>query len=256
MTRPATSYPQFASQLSGSTFDSNAITLIRAAYDEASILFAGSVRGTGRSFVDHLIGTASGTLLGGGDEVDVAAALLHAAYELGDFGGWSTGSSRPHRDHIRSRHGSEVEAIVYRYHEMGWGSRVAQSVLDGIDNLSPLDRRVVLIRVANALDDVMDGGLVISNKLSLAEYSRETLDVVCAIAERVADPVLAEYMKQEFEVRAPEIRQELILGGVRSRVVLPLSARTNWMTLLARRAVRFRKRVRRRMRASWSSAKA
>ena len=255
MNRHASSYPQFAAQLSGSSFASHEITLIRTAYDEASVLFAGAVRGSGRSFVDHVIGTASGTLLGGGDATAVAASLLHAAYEMGDFGGWRAASSRRNRTKISSRFGPEVEDIVYRYHEMGWGPEVAQRVLDEIDNLSCRDRRVVLIRVANALDDVLDGALVISNKESLGEYSRETLDVVGAIAQRIAEPDLVECLDKVFKLRPPEIRQELILGRVSSRVLLPRSARTNLTTLLVRRAARFWKQFRRCVRATWSRPK-
>jgi (p)ppGpp synthase/HD superfamily hydrolase len=241
--------------LSGSSFGSDEINLIRAAYDEASILFAGAVRGSGRSFVDHVIGTASGTLLGGGDAVAVAAALLHAAYEMGDFGGWRAASRRQNRTKISSRFGSEVEEIVYRYHEMGWGPEVAQRVLEGIECLSCGDRTVVLIRVANALDDVLDGALVISSKESLGEFSRETLDVVGAIAQRIAEPALVECLDKEFKLRPPKIRQELILGRKWSRVLLPRSARTNLTTLLVRRAARLWKRFRRRVRATWSRPK-
>lgn len=253
--RPALTYPQFAAQVSSAPFSVEELSLIRTAYDEAVVLFAAAVRGSGRSFADHVVGTASGTLLGGGDAVDVAAALLHAAYEQGDFGDGKVGPSRRHRRHIETRVGSEVEEIVFRYHQMRWGPEMARSCLAGIERISRLDRRVLLIRVANALDDAMDGGLVVSNKQSLMEYSQETTGVIAAIAERVATPALVDCFKDEMLQDPPEIRRELILGGVRSTVVLPSSSRTKSRIRLVRVIRRLSKKVRRRLIAASFAAK-
>lgn len=248
----ASCYPQFAVQVSGSDFTTDEISLVRKAYDEATIIFAAASRGSGRSFVDHLVGTASGTLLGGGDASDVAAALVHAAYEQGDFGDWRSGSTKRHRQMIRSRLGSEVEGVVYRYHELGWGYETAKVCLGRIHELSDLDRRVLLIRVANALDDCLFEGLVVSNKQSLSEYSRPAMETVASIAKHVATPALVECLNEEAARKSSKISELLILGGVGSRVQVPLSFRRRRTIAIVRQASSLPIKARRRLGKTFS----
>ena len=109
MTHLAQTYPQFARQLSVEPWSSREFALVRAAWELAAGLFAGAERGSGKPFVDHLIGTASGVSIGGGNPDTVAAALVHAAYDQGDFGDGHRGALASHRRRVRAALGATVE---------------------------------------------------------------------------------------------------------------------------------------------------
>ncbi len=78
MTHLAQTYPQFARQLSVEPWSSREFALVRAAWELAAGLFAGAERGSGKPFVDHLIGTASGVSIGGGNP-----ELAHMSHYMG-----------------------------------------------------------------------------------------------------------------------------------------------------------------------------
>lgn len=225
----ARSYPQFAIQLTEWNYDVDGIRLVRRAYDECLTLFAARYRASGKSFCDHLVGTASGVVLGGGDPAVVSGALIHAAYDAADFGDGLTGDSRRHRKYVADSLGTEVEDLVHRYHELGWSPTIAQGVWDSIDHLSETERKVVLIRVANELDDVIDGGLVVSSKRLLPVYQGHTLEIVSRIAEHVADAPFATYVRTVMADPFPDVRDELILGSIGSRMILPKSVRVRFV---------------------------
>ena len=59
---------------------------LAAGYRLAADLFSGQYRGSGKPFVAHLVGTASILAATKASATVVAAGLLHAAYDQGDFG--------------------------------------------------------------------------------------------------------------------------------------------------------------------------
>ena len=54
----------------------------QAAYALAADLFAGQIRSSGKTFLEHLVGTASAVAAVGGRPALVHAALLHATFNL------------------------------------------------------------------------------------------------------------------------------------------------------------------------------
>ncbi len=220
----AQTWPQFVRQLSAVGWDSPDLRLSKTAFDMAAVLFAASERGEGKPFIDHLVGTASGVLLGEGEPEVVAAALLHAAYDMGDFGDLRRGPHPRHRRRLRDAVGDEAEELVYRYHRLGWGPDVAQATLRSVEDASAHDRSVALIRVANEIDDGLDGALMISGKDTLPEHARPTHEAVAVIAERVGNPALGHLARTVLLEQSHGAPPELIVGLMGGHLRLPESA--------------------------------
>ena len=93
---------------------------VYVAYNLAMGLFGGQFRGSGKTFLAHLVGTAS-ILADLQASVDVVvAALLHAAYSDGLFERQSPGVTDQKRALLRESVGAEVEDLVFRYQNLAW----------------------------------------------------------------------------------------------------------------------------------------
>lgn len=218
-------YPQLANQIGEQQWTPDEMALVRRAFELAATLFASAERGSGKPFIDHLIGTASGTIIGGGRSEETAAALLHAAYEQGDFGDGRTGPRPKRREIVRSAVGERVEMLVYRYHLLGWSREVALDAVVKLEHLDDLERSVLLIRSANELDDALDSGLLLSGKHRLPMYSREVHEATVRLAEALGTPTFEEIVRRTLlEAGAGPVPPELILDRIGSHRRLPLSA--------------------------------
>jgi hypothetical protein len=174
-------------------YSGEGLARIRAAYEIATRLFAGHFRPCGRTFIAHLVGTASILATLRAKEPVVGAALLHAAYEQGDFGivRW-----RHRRIYVRRAVGIAIEDVVWRYNQLKWyGDRVT-TLFDRFDTLSEFDRTIVLMRLANELEDHMNFAHQLSGKL--AYDHRQNRETFIAMAERLKQPSLTAALRQVF----------------------------------------------------------
>lgn len=169
---------------------------IRSAYELSTKLFAGRFRPCGRPFVAHLVGTASILAEIGAPEELVEAGLIHAAYEQGDFGftRW-----RDRRKRVRDAVGAAVEDLVLGYSKMRWNARTIRHLSIHLDQTTEFDRSVLLIRVANELEDHLDFAALLCRKAVYEDNS--VRELVTGIAERLRQPRLAEALRSVF--RAP-----------------------------------------------------
>jgi (p)ppGpp synthase/HD superfamily hydrolase len=177
-------------------------------YETAMRLFTGLFRASGKTFIAHLVGTAS--ILGRlrASSSVVAAGLLHAAYSSGDFADGKKGITESHRDWVRSRVGTEIEEYVSRYTALEWTKDTAPVIWREIDNLESIDRHVLLIRLANELEEFLDLGILYSGeerrRQSIDGYAVERLMV--QMAEKLGYPALATEIANAF---AETIRAEI-----------------------------------------------
>jgi hypothetical protein len=144
-------------------FDSGDLERARAAHDLAIELFAGSYRGNGRPFVCHLVGTASAAAQAGARFPAVLAGMLHAAFDQGIFPNGRSRLSPQHRRYVESRVGEEVTDLVAAYHEFEWG-RAAIARLAGSPPTDAPARELLLLRLCNEVDDMVDAGVAIAGK--------------------------------------------------------------------------------------------
>jgi len=191
---------QLINQLRGDGYSTTEISTVVTSYELAMRLFTGLFRGSGKTFIAHLVGTASilGTLRVPSSLV--AAGLSHAAYSAGDFGDGKKGMANAKREWIKSGIGNEVEEYVARYTALSWRDEAIPAILDGLGSLRPLDRDVLLIRLANELEEFLDFGI-----LYCGDEKRRQVNYVSTgkhmieMAEKLGYPKLAVELEKAFE---------------------------------------------------------
>lgn len=128
---------------------------VRRAYELAMQLFTAQFRPAGEPFLVHLVRTASILAEHGADRAVIVAGLLHSAYTHGEFGDGRRWPSGAKRAEVAAVIGAESERLVHRYAEFEWLS-VLPELPGSIDRLSSQDRTVLLIRLANELEQQVD----------------------------------------------------------------------------------------------------
>ncbi len=198
----------------------------------------GQFRASGKTFIAHLVGTAS--ILGSlhAPSPIVAAALLHAAYSAGDFGDDRLGASDAKRDQVRSALGEEVENYVWRYHNLPWDDQTIRTVVDGLADMTAVERDVVLMRVANELEDFLDLGMLYcgNQKRAWTAASRRS-ELMIGMARSLGYPGLADELHRAFDETAKAVvPQELLRGDARNAsFLLPPKSYQRLKDLLAAR---------------------
>jgi (p)ppGpp synthase/HD superfamily hydrolase len=169
-------------------------------------LMTGQFRASGKTFIAHLVGTAS--ILGSLHAAPalVAAALLHAAYSAGDFGDDRLGVSDAKRARVRSAVGEQVEDYVCRYHNLPWDDQTIGTVSDGLDRMAAIERDVVLMRLANELEDFLDLGILYcgEQKRSWTSGSRRC-QVIIGMARSLGFRGLADELQRTIDEAATAV---------------------------------------------------
>lgn len=172
---------QLYAQLRTLGYAETELARLRSAYELALSLFPDLYRACGKPFVAHLVGTAS-ILAAERSSVDVlCGGLLHAAYALGDFGNGILGISEVKRARVRAALGADVEALVARYTTLPWSPSLAPQIAGTAVALPALDRDVILMRLADELEDLIDWG-----SLYNADAERRLEDVARALPSWIA----------------------------------------------------------------------
>ncbi len=205
---------QLFNQLQSEGYSARDRELVRLAYEFAMGLFTGLFLPSGKTFIDHLVGTASIlTSLHVPVEV-VAAGLLHAAYLHGDFGSIKKGISNAKRVQLRQVLGDAVEEYIARYDRLLLTPQNISSLNDTLDQLSPIDRYVVLMRLANEFEHHLDfGGLYFAHgekqQRGYQRYMESRGPQLVTMAERLGFRSLAAEMQMTFRhVAAAELPLE------------------------------------------------
>jgi (p)ppGpp synthase/HD superfamily hydrolase len=190
---------QLYSQLRAAGASNEDLQRVRAGYDLAMRLFTASFRGSGKPLLAHLVGTAS-ILAAAGQSVDiVTAGLLHAAYALGDFGDGRLGMTDAKRARVRQAVGASVEDLVARYTAFDWNRNTIPRIRERVETLSPIERQVLVIRLANELEDHLDYGvLYCGNGEKRREYIRSPLNQSVDMARALGHTQLAAELDRAF----------------------------------------------------------
>lgn len=173
-------------QLHASGYAPEQLIWVRDCYEFATSLFAGHLRASGKPFLSHLVGTASTLAALGAPATAVVAGLLHAAYTQGDFG---ISRRRHRRERVRAAIGEAAEALVWRYHEQPWTPPEIGRLRREHARLSESDRWVVLMRLANELDDNLDLAMLQSHEQKKGDP--DSRDDMAALARALGGPSFA-----------------------------------------------------------------
>ena len=175
-------------QMHRNGFSTENLERVQAAYRWVCRMFQGRVRKTERLFVCHAVGAASATAEFSGDIVLVLGAMLHAAYDSGQFPDGRIGGDSPaHRRWLTDCMGGDVEDLVFRYNAFPFHQGDPERLLE--QGFEPGDRDLLLIALAHELDDLMDLGLSFAAKYGTQPDSR--IEACAGLAMELDEPELA-----------------------------------------------------------------
>lgn len=202
---------QLYGQLIDCGYSAKDLAVFRAGYDLALQLFSASFRGSGKPLLSHLVGTASILTSNGQPTTVVCAGLLHAAYALGDFGDGRFGIAPWKQARVRAAVGATVEDLVARYTGFQWNAHTIPDIEARVQALTGPDRDVLVIRLANELEDHLDCGvLYCSNGEKRREYIRSPLNRSVLMARQLGLSELADELEAAFaETLAAELPDPL-----------------------------------------------
>ncbi len=218
-----------------------------AAYQAATKLFANRFRPCGRPFVAHLVGTSAVLVWLKAPMPMVIAALLHAAYQEGDFAHSLEGMTPRKRKELRPIIGTEAEELVAAYTQ---GSRSLTGIMASharFQQMSSVERDILLIQLANELDDYRD---LASNHAANAD---ERIAVIrqcgphqAEMAEWLGRPELAHALRETYaESIAAFIPKPLLSEFAYGYEIVPESCQVRLNILARRFGVKVRNRLRR-----------
>jgi (p)ppGpp synthase/HD superfamily hydrolase len=234
---------QLFNQLQREGYANSELASIRNAYEMAIRLFTGYYIASGRTEIAHIVGTASILTSLRMPAGVVAAALIHNVYANGDFGDGRYGVAPARREQVRRAVGGDVEEYVGRFPALRWNSQTIPAVRDSVHTLGPIDRHVLLIRLADQLDHHRNlGGFYYHGGVERCrEHIHRNIDLVVEIAEKLGFPALASELERVFkETLLAPIPVELPdqIARNRSRVIVPRSYRRRLPVVLRQKIIR------------------
>jgi (p)ppGpp synthase/HD superfamily hydrolase len=170
-------------------------------------LFGSRFQSSGKHFLSHLVGTAS-ILVALQQPIDiVAAGLLHTAYINGDFGTEPCGMTLEKRERVRGVVGDFTEDLIVHYTQLKWDSDTIPAIAARIDRLYSRERQVLLIRLANELENLLDLGILYcGNADQRRKQIGSSLYLFVKMSHRLGFPSLAQAFSRVFrEVISSEI---------------------------------------------------
>lgn len=236
---------QLYSQMRAEGYGADDLERVSNAYRLAAEVCGSKLRGSGKTLLAHLVGTASLLCWLNRPVATISAGLLHAAYEDGDFG-----RRRPY-DELREVAGSDVERLVAGYRDLRW-TYTSQQVVDlrkQLDQVSAEEREAAVIRVANELEDHLDLAPLYHGEPDdnvnvpkgapwRIEYMNAVEEPLRQLAIALGAPALASEIACQFEqIRRSTVEASLLTGHRFIWQVPPRSGRVR------RRAQHFKERV-------------
>jgi hypothetical protein len=229
---------QLYNQLAEASWSQSELATIRRAYELATDVFAGQLRPSGKTFVAHLVGTASALHIAGARPELVCAGLLHAAYTHGDFGDGRRDAAERKRTIVRSAIGVDAEALVADYASVRYTTATVADWLARAPVLGTREHELALIRLANEVDVHTDLGARYFDRTEPVGASDAQFVALAEVADRLDAPLLAELIRStstaEHEVDVPEV---LWSTATRSSTTAPRSYRLRLGLALRRSAL-------------------
>lgn len=217
---------QLLNQLRALGYSVEDLQRVAAAYDHACELFCGLFRGSGRPFLSHLVGSTSMLAALRAPAPTLIAALFHAAYTNGDFGSGVTLAEK--RKEISDTIGAEAEHLVFLYSRFPWNPAAIadydRRLRHSQGDLSPSERQVLLLRLANEADDHSDLTALYYASVSEANEFSQNVEALVNIARALQQPVLGEEIERlRAEIAAADVEAALRSRSENSYVLTPRS---------------------------------
>jgi hypothetical protein len=185
---------QLYNQLVAAGWSDAGLRRARAAYTLATDLFAGQMRSSGKTFLEHLVGTASTVAAVGGRPDLVHAALLHAAYTHGEFGDGRRDAAEPKRLTVREVIGVEAEELVADYATLGYSAATIERWRREATILTPREHDLAVLRLANEVDEHVDLGTRFSDRQGHPMSTDSVFATMISLAYDLDEPALGDLM--------------------------------------------------------------
>lgn len=216
MERYAQTNVQLFNQLRSEGYSKEERAFISNTYQFGMRIFTGLYLPSGKPFLDHLVGTASILAWLRAPIAIVAAGLVHATYLHGDFG-CRTGISDEKRKQVIDVVGTESENYISRYDRVLLTAEDVALLESTLQQLSKVDRYIVLMRLANELEHHLDFGglyLVQGEKQQGAHrrYLEQRLPALLKLANALGyGSLAAEFEKVQREIAALKLPLEPVI---------------------------------------------
>jgi (p)ppGpp synthase/HD superfamily hydrolase len=243
----AQTHLQLFQQMRSRGYSRDEVAMVAKAYGVAARLFANRFRPCGRPFVAHLVGSSAVLVWLKAPIQMVVAELLHAAYQEGDFPNSLEGMTPRKREALTAEIGTEAEALVAAYTV---GSRSLTGILASharFTQMSPLERDILLMQLANELDDYRDfAGNHCANAEDRIAVIRQCGQHQVEMAEWLGRPQFARALRETYaEAIAAVDPPPVVSRFANGYAILPASCRTRWNILARRLGVKIRNRLQR-----------
>ncbi len=217
------------------------------AYRTATKLFANRFRSCGRPFVAHLVGTGAVLVWLKAPVPLVVAALSHASYQEGDFPNSLEGMTPRKRKKLRAAIGTEAETLVAAYTLSSRSVTGLKASHARFKDMSSAERDVLLIQLANELDDYRDlAANYASNANERIEAIRQSSQLQAELAEWLGQPKLARALRETYaDSIAASVAASLVSSFPDAYLIVPNSCRVRLNILARRLAVKIKNRLRR-----------
>lgn len=190
---------QLFNQLIANGYSENELVCVVNAYKLIMNLFTGVFRSSGKTFIAHLVGTASILVDLKAPVEIVTAGMLHAAYASGEFGDGARGITEAKRTQLKGAFGQKTEEYVYRYTLWPEEDKPSTSAADYVNVLTPLEKDVLLIRLANQLEEYLDLGMLYSGHGRQNKYVSDENYIFVEVAQVLGFSSLAAELKVVFD---------------------------------------------------------
>lgn len=200
---------QLFNQMQYEGYPPEEIAYMSKVYNFTIPLFSGWFRGNGKTFLAHLIGTAS-ILASLHLAVDVlAAGLLHAVYIQGNFKAKYPGlphqNSQKYRQQISAIVGQKAESYIFQYTQLTLTYRQKPdeivSIGDDVSTLSDNERTPLTLLIANELEEYLDLGMQYCSKyLDPNQDFENRIAPLAKLAEALGFDSLKESLLQTVEM--------------------------------------------------------
>jgi nucleoside-diphosphate-sugar epimerase len=248
----ALTYPQLVRQAITAGLDDQALRELRDVVEVAQRHFDGLYRAGGQPFICHMVRTASILLAEDQPLPLVEAALLHAAYDAHRYEHSTRSWPGPRsRRRLRRDVGSEVEEIVWAFHELDWERTGTPEIqLRALSRASDKQRAVLALCTANDLENHLDLALFYRTGRKFEQRIESDGSTIVRMARELGMDSVAEELATVFRETLMESVPVAARWDHSRGYEVPVDA-TPRTSHVARYAARVRRGVWRRLRAFW-----
>ena len=151
---------QLYNQLRAQGYSDEDLLVVHRAYEFLTTIYPGYYQADGKPFVAHTVGVASILAHLKLPTEFIAAGLLHNIYGNGDFGdGRRDVATERRRRIVRKAVGDRIEILIERFPGCRIGSKITPDILSRIDQLDEIDKKLIVIDLADYLEKYIDLGV-------------------------------------------------------------------------------------------------